>query len=230
MVSSATPPKNPFSAIGGLFKSPREIIAGAFASTFSTTLGTMACLVLNHLLDQHRSAKYKLQAEAGKVVAFEIKPVRLALRVNEKGYFQASRAVSGVEAPVDTEIAMDWADLAGAVRAPGSAGRKARISGDMDFAQVVAGVIMDLQWDPEHDLARIIGDAQAIWVMNSLTAVGTSLQDVVARFKSNLREYVVHEKSMTPTSSEFEGFRSDIAQLRDEIARLEKRLEKLGPA
>lgn len=216
--------------LGGLLKSPRDFLSGALVPTLGSTIGTLVSLVLNHLLNQHRSAKFKLQAEAGKVVAFEIKPLRWALRINEEGYFQLSRAVSGVEAPFDTEIAMDWSDLAGVVRAPGSAGRKARISGDLDFAQVVAGVIVDLQWDPEHDLARIIGDAQAIWVMNSLTALGASLQDVIARFKNNLREYVVHEKSMAPTASEFESFRTDIAQMRDEIARLEKRLEKLGPA
>lgn len=230
MVSFVTPPKTPFSMLGGLLKSPRDFLSGALVPTLGSTIGTLVSLVLNHLLNQHRSAKFKLQAEAGKVVAFEIKPLRWALRINEEGYFQLSRAVSGVEAPFDTEIAMDWSDLAGAVRAPGSAGRKARISGDLDFAQVVAGVIVDLQWDPEHDLARIIGDAQAIWVMNSLTALGASLQDVIARFKNNLREYVVHEKSMAPTASEFESFRTDIAQMRDEIARLEKRLEKLGPA
>lgn len=215
--------------LGGLLKSPRDFLSGALVPTLGSSIGTLVSLVLNHLLNQHRSAKFKLQAEAGKVVAFEIKPLRWALRINEEGYFQLSRAASGVQAPFDTEISMDWSDLAGAVRAPGSAGRKARISGDLDFAQVVAGVIVDLQWDPEHDLARIIGDAQAIWVINSLTALGASLQDVVARFKNNLREYVVHEKSMAPTASEFESFRTDIAQMRDEIARLEKRLEKLGP-
>lgn len=73
-----------------------------------------------------------------------------------------------------------------------------------------------------------VGDAQAVWVMNTLSAFGTNARDVVQRFKNNLREYVVHEKSMAPTASEFDAFRGEVNQLRDEVARLEKRLAKLG--
>jgi len=51
---------------------------------------------------------------------------------------------------------------------------------------------------------------------------------LVQRFKSNLREYVVHEKAMAPTASEFDAFRDEVNQLRDELARIEKRLAKLG--
>lgn len=190
---------------------------------------TVFCAVVNHLLDQHRSAKSRLKVEAGKTVAISVAPFLMVLRVNDQGYFQPSRAAQGVEVPEDTRISMEWSDLVGAVSARGQLGRKAQLSGDLDFAQVVASVLSDLQWDPEHDLARVVGDAQAVWIMNSLSALGTSLQDVVTRFKSNLREYVVHEKSMAPTASEMDAFRQDVESLRDELARLDKRLQRIEP-
>lgn len=207
-------------AAGGLLSAPLALM--------SATVTQMACLVLNHLLDQQRSSKSKLQKESGKVLDLNILPVQLKLRVNDQGYFQASSSSNGVAAPADTKISMQWADLIGSVSNPNSMSRKAAIEGDMDFAQTVSTVINDLSWDPERDLARVVGDAQAVWVMNTLAALGTNARDVVQRFKSNLREYVVHEKSMTPTASEFDAFRGEVNQMRDELARLEKRLAKLG--
>lgn len=218
---SAGQPKGDASS-GGFLSFPLNML--------SATVSQMVCLVLNHLLDQQRSSKTKLQKEAGKVLALDIAPMQLRLRVNDQGYFQPSSAANGIAAPADTRIAMQWADLIGSVSNPNSMSRKAAIEGDMDFAQTVSTVINDLSWDPERDLARVVGDAQAVWVMNTLSALGTNAKDVVQRFKNNLREYVVHEKSMTPTASEFDAFRGEVNQLRDELARLEKRLAKLDQA
>ncbi|WP_334118689.1 ubiquinone biosynthesis accessory factor UbiJ [Limnobacter sp.] len=216
---SAGPSKS-LAAAGGLLSAPLGLMSGAVTQ--------MVCLVLNHLLDQQRSSKFKLQKEAGKVLGLSILPMQLKLRVNDQGYFQPSTASNGVAAPADTQISMQWADLIGSVSNPNAMSRKAAIEGDMDFAQTVSTVINDLSWDPERDLARVVGDAQAVWVMNTLSAFGTNARDVAQRFKNNLREYVVHEKSMTPTASEFDAFRGEVNQLRDELARLEKRLAKLG--
>lgn len=202
-------------------------LASMPAAILSSTLSKSVSLVLNHLLDQQRSSKTKLQREAGKVLAISVKPVQIVLRVSDQGYFQTTSPVNGIQTPIDTEIGMQWADLIGSVSKPGSAARKASIQGDMDFAQVVSAVINDLSWDPERDLARVVGDAQAVWIMNTLAALGTNAKDVVARFKSNLRDYMVHEKSMAPTHSEFDAFRNDVGRLRDELARLEKRIAKL---
>lgn len=194
---------------------------------FAETLATSASLVLNHLIAQQRTTSEKLAREAGKVVVFQVAPVRIGLRVTSEGYFQTSRQTGNVVAPADTEITMQWSDLAGSLSAPSSVARKARIQGDMDFAQTVSSAIMDLHWDAEHDLSRIVGDAQAVWIMNSLNTFGLSLKDLFNRFKSSLREYAVFEKGMAPTADEFESFRSGVSNLRDDLARLEKRLAKM---
>lgn len=191
-------------------------------------LSQMICLVLNHLLDQQRNSKTRLQKEAGKVLGLSIMPMQFKFRINDQGYFQPTSDSPANPVHFDTRISMQWSDLISSVSNPNAMARKAAIEGDLDFAQTVSTVINDLSWDPERDLARVVGDAQAVWIMNTLAALGTNTQDVVQRFKSNLREYVVHEKSMTPTASEFDAFRQELGQLRDEIARLEKRVTRLG--
>jgi ubiquinone biosynthesis accessory factor UbiJ len=208
------------SAALGLFSMP--------AALMSATITQMLALVLNHLLAQQRSSKNRLQREAGKVIRIQIEPMSFSFRVTDEGYFKPSSTHNGVQAAADTTIAMQWADLIGSVSNPSSMSRKANIGGDMDLAQTVSTVINDLSWDPERDLARVLGDAQAVWVMNTVAATGTNVKDLAQRFKSNLREYVVHEKALTPTVSEFDDFRADIGRLRDELARIEKRIAKLG--
>ena len=78
-------------AAGHLFSAPLNLM--------SATVTQTVCLVLNHLLDQQRSSKTKLQKEAGKVLVLGIAPMQLQLRVNDQGYFQASVPSNGVAAP-----------------------------------------------------------------------------------------------------------------------------------
>ncbi|MDX1669947.1 MAG: hypothetical protein R3194_11050, partial [Limnobacter sp.] len=132
-----------------------------------------------------------------------------------------------VRAPADTTIQIDWADLVGSLSAPSTISKRASLSGDMDFAQTVSSAILDLHWDPENDLARVVGDAQAVWIMNSLSQAGISLKDLLARLKNNLREYAVFEKELTPSADEFDEFKRGVNTLRDDLARLEKRLKKM---
>ena len=200
---------------------PVQFLSRAIAGTVS--------LVLNHLIALQPLCQKRLQKEAGKRVLVSVAPVQLELQVTEQGFFQVDLNTGDSDRrAVDTHISMRWSDLAGSVGPPSSISRKAKVEGDMDFAQAISAVINDLSWDPERDLVKIIGDAQAVWVMNALSATGTSLKDVFTRFQNNLREYVVHEKSMTPTAGEFDEFCSDVNALRDELARLEKRIRTLG--
>lgn len=196
-------------------------------SVLSDTLSTSAALVLNHLIAQQPSTSERLSKEAGKVVLFDVSPIKVALRVTHEGYFQTSRQSKTVMAPVDTEIRIDWADLVGSVSSPSGIGKRAHISGDMDFAQAVSATFFDLHWDPENDLARIVGDAQAVWIMNSLNHLGVSLKDLLSRLKSNLREYAVFEKEIIPSADEFNKFKQGVSALRDDLARLEKRMQKM---
>lgn len=75
-----------------------------------------------------------------------------------------------------------------------------------------------------------MGDVPAVWITQVVSSAGISLHDSVGRFQSNLREYLVHEQGMVPTVREFASFREHIGQLRDDLARLEKRIHKLQAA
>jgi ubiquinone biosynthesis protein UbiJ len=197
-------------------------------SLISAPVTQILCWVLNHLLDQQPTSQSRMQKESGKTLVLVIAPVKLKFWVNEQGHFQPIALNQSADDSVDTQITLEWADLIGSVSKPSAVSRKAVIEGNMNFAQTVSIVINDLSWDSERDLAQIVGDEQAVWIMNALSALGTNARDVLQRFKSSLHEYVVYEQSMTPTEEEFNSFCCEISQLRDDLARLEKRLSKLS--
>lgn len=134
----------PFSSLLGLSQ-----WAGGLVSSggVSQAAAFVACKVLNHLLAQQRFSADRLAQHAGKVVQFEVSPWVIALRVDAQGFVeeQAARCTS------NACIAMDWAEVLGAIKAPAAAGKKARISGDIDFAQTLAAVLGTLRWDAEQD-------------------------------------------------------------------------------
>lgn len=214
----------PFSQFAAQLKS----VSAAPSAALSALVSKSACLVINHLLNQHPEFKTRLAAEHSKVLRVSVESIHMLFAVDAQGYFQAVVDQPNETTQADTEIAMQWADLIGAVRSPKSVAKKASIRGDLDFAQALSHVFTHLSWDHEADLARVVGDVQAVWIVNALSAVGTNVKDVFGRFKDNLRDYVVHEQSMTPTPSEFDAFRHELAVLRDDLARLEKRVARLG--
>lgn len=61
---------------------------------------------------------------------------------------------------------------------------------------------------------------------------GETLRDQLRRFLDrsleDSSEYLQEEARWLPASSEFEAFEADLAELRDEVARLEARVERLG--
>jgi ubiquinone biosynthesis protein UbiJ len=210
------------------FAAQLKSVAAVPSAALSTLVSKSACLIINHLLTQHPEFKQRLVAEQGKVLRVSVEPVQMLFGIDHQGFFQAQVDEPNTTTQADTEISMQWADLVGVVRSPRSVVKKASIRGDLDFAQVLSHVFTNLSWDHEADLARVLGDVQAVWVVNGLSAVGTNVKDVLGRFKDNLRDYVVHEQAMTPTPSEFDAFRHDLAVLRDDLARLEKRITRLG--
>jgi len=107
--------------------------------------------------------------------------------------------------------------------------RQARISGDAHFAESLGFVLRKLEWDAEEDLARVVGDPLAHRLHASALGVLGWLRRTALNGGENLREYLVEEARISPPRMELDDFGRDLAQLRDALARLEKRVDRLSP-
>jgi ubiquinone biosynthesis protein UbiJ len=182
-----------------------------------------AAVFINHLLRGASWARDELKPFAGRTARFDIAPFLLSLTVLESG-----------------EIAPAAADAAPAVTArltPGlmlrlAAGdeavwREFDIAGDTDFASAIHHVARNLRWDVEEDLSRVFGDIAAHRMAEAgrtFRRWGEQAADNTAR---SFAEYWTEEQPLIATRRDLDEFGRAVDQLRDDTARVEKRVEHL---
>ena len=180
-----------------------------------------AILALNHVLARSSWATARLAPFAGREAMFLMPPLRLQLLVKPDGLFAI-----GLGKP-DVEIALPPETPLLALQSTERAIRQARISGSVEFADTLGFVLRHLSWDIEEDLSRLVGDIAAHRMAKTLRALTAWQKQAAFNLAENATEYLRDETGTLPSPSEISGFSNDVDRLRDDVARLEKRLRRL---
>ncbi|CAM2140773.1 ubiquinone biosynthesis protein UbiJ [Pararobbsia alpina] len=199
---------------------------------------------INHLLAREAWAREKLTPYAGRRARVAFPLGNLDLEVQPDGLFgpvapMLASAHEGDAATTsgqreretqafDVTIAVE-AGAAPAFLSGGQAGamKHVRIEGDAEFATALGYLAEHLRWEPEEDLARLIGDAGAY-------RAATLARDVAERAKrtgrnliESVAEFLLDEDPQLVRRGELDTLTRDLTRTRDDQARLEKRLERL---
>lgn len=181
---------------------------------------------LNHVLQQAPWAQARLRPFGGQQVLLTMPPfsLQLGIDVAEGGaVFGPARTASAPEVsitlPADAPLR-----LAGN---PESVFAAARIEGSADLAEAIAFVFRNLRWHPADDLAPWIGDIAA----NRLVRTGEQLlaqgKTAASNLAANFSEALVQDNALLPARHEHRLFCDATDSLRDDLARLEKRIARL---
>jgi len=109
-----------------------------------------------------------------------------------------------------------------------AAWKEIEVAGDTEFAQAVNYVARNLQWDLEEDLSRLFGDVAAHRMAEAgrtLSRWGGQSAENVGR---SLAEYWTEEAPLIARARDVADFNRAVDALRDDVARLEKRVEPLS--
>src|SRR5262245_58701473 len=101
------------------------------------------------------------------------------------------------------------------------------IEGPADLAGAVDELFRKLGWDFEEDLSRVFGDVVAHRLASGGKALATWQGEALQRLAENLAEYWTEEQPLLARPSEMERFRREVDALAGDLARLEKRIERL---
>ena len=179
--------------------------------------------VLNHLLTAEGWALARLKPFAGAHARFDVGPLSWSFAVEHDGSLRPCEAGHEpqvtIRLPDDTPVRL-LVDRSSIFQA-------ARIAGAADFAEALGFVAKNLRWDAEADLARLIGDVPARRIHLEAHAAIECKRDMVTRLAANLTEFVVDEEGLVVRPPSISGFCSDVDRLRDDLARLEKRVSRL---
>jgi ubiquinone biosynthesis accessory factor UbiJ len=179
--------------------------------------------LLGHLLARNGWAREKLAPFAGRRAHLALGGMAVDFVIGDDGQIAACAEA----ADADVRLELPATALTQLPDGPDALFRQARISGDAHFAETLGFVLRNLEWDAEEDLARVVGDPLAHRLHQGARQVGAWGKQAAQNLVENLREYAIDEARITPPRPELDRFGRDVATLRDDLARLGKRIDRL---
>ena len=99
------------------------------------------------------------------------------------------------------------------------------VSGDAEFAAAINHIARHLRWDVEEDLSRVVGDIAAHRMAETGRKIAHWGQQGADNLARSFAEYWTEERPLLARRADVDQFVREVDVLRDDLARLEKRIE-----
>jgi ubiquinone biosynthesis protein UbiJ len=181
------------------------------------------CFLLNRLLAAEPWARERLAPFAGEAVELRAPLLpKLRFSILAGGMVEAGGAEPGLVMVMKPEI------LAALARGEEHALRAVDVQGNARLAAEVLVLARHLRWDAEEDLSRLLGDAAAHRLAQAGRAFAAWHLDAAARLAAAFADYATDERRMLVRRADLDALADSLGALRDSIARLDKRIERLA--
>ena len=178
----------------------------------------------NHLLGQASWARERLRPFAGRTARFALTPLEGAFCITPDGL---AGAPDPTVEQADVTVTLPATAPLLALQGIDVLMRGVRIEGAVDVAEAVGFVLRNLRWDAEDDLSRLVGDIAAHRLVGGAQQLFAWQQQAARNLAENLAEYFTEESPLIARRDEVRAFSAEVDILRDDIARLQKRVERL---
>jgi ubiquinone biosynthesis protein UbiJ len=101
------------------------------------------------------------------------------------------------------------------------------IEGDIDLGQRFQDILRHMDIDWEERLSYLVGDVAAHKLGNVARSVFAWGRQTALSLQDNMGEYLKFESNSLPARFEIEQFQHDVDTLRDDVERLEARMQRL---
>jgi len=181
------------------------------------------CFFVNRLLDSEPWARERLARFPGETI--ELVPLPLPpLRVT---ILEDGRLEAGGETPALT-LQVGPGALIALARGEEEFLRAVEIKGNARLAQEIASLARHLRWDVEEELSRVFGDVAAHRIAGAARSFAEWQIDAARRVTGAAADFLAEEARILVRRDEQAGHARAVADLRDALARLEKRIERLA--
>ena len=178
---------------------------------------------INHLLAPASWARDRLAPHTGRRALLRVEPFELSFMVQPDGFLAATDTVEAPDVTLSIPMSAipDFAD-----GDSGKAMNAVRIEGNAEFADALGFVFRHLRWDAEEDLSRVTGDILAHRIVLAAKAAKAAQVRAWKAVGGNLVEYFTEEEKLLVTGAALDAHRDELARLRDDLARLDKRIDR----
>ncbi len=188
---------------------------------------------INHLLRAEPWARAQLAPHVNKTLHVVVQPFTIKLSVAPDGSVARASASAAPDTTVTLPSSAILRFLTGGGRGdePGRGNdglmRDMRLEGDADFAHAASMLVRHLRWDVEEDLSTLVGDAAAHRVVATARSAGNEIKRTHEKVAGGITEYLLEENPQLVRPRAVQLLADGVRKLRDDIARLEKRLDRL---
>ena len=184
---------------------------------------------LQHLTNQNNWSRQQLIGFAGKVVAFDFTLIKANLIILEDGSLAiCGESFSNQSAAPDATIYLPPSLALRLLANDEAAKMQIKIDGDTHLATEFSKVLQNMRWDVEEDLSHFVGDIAASKIGAVSQAAYASAKTQSVNLTEMLSEFWQEEKPIIAKKRHVENFNAEVDTLRSDVARFEKRLEKLA--
>lgn len=184
--------------------------------------------VLNRAISLDPESREQLHQLSDKVIAIELEQLnwRIVMRIDE----HRIRLVTNFDGDADATIRGTPTALAqmGLNKDKDPASSSVSFSGDPELGQRFQTIINRFEIDWEGELAKLTGDVIAHQVGNTARHFFGWLKNAGSSLEQTAADYVRHETRSAVGSDELNRFCNDVDVLRNDVARLEQRIQKLS--
>ena len=100
------------------------------------------------------------------------------------------------------------------------------INGDVAVAQKFQKLFEMIKPDIEEELSHIVGDVMANNIVKFSKKTGDWMLNTRDILQENIKEYLQEEIKLMPSKYEFNFFSKEVSKIRDDIERLEKKINE----
>lgn len=179
--------------------------------------------VFNHLLGNAPWARLKIMQHAGKRVELIIFPVHLHFEIDQDGWMRHTYSHAA-----DATIRLQPLRALRIALGDAAATHNIDISGDTQLAASFGNLLLNLDWDAEADLARLVGNMAAHQLMQAVQQIRRGMRIGVEETTTTMMEYATEESPLLAKRQNITNFIAEIDTLRDGHARLLKRIELIA--
>jgi len=185
---------------------------------------SLSAATLNHLLSQSGWALARLAKFAGKTARFNIAPFSFAYTVQDDGTLRS--AVEDAIADASCNISPSL--LPRLALKDESAFAQIQSSGNAALLAEIFYLSRNLRWDAAEDISRVTGDIAAERLVKLADSAQQQIRSSAQSLAEAVAEYWTEERPLVAKSTHINSFVQQVDALRDDVARLEQRINRIS--
>ncbi len=190
-------------------------------------LKPIATRFLQHICSQNQWSKPYLVPFAGKVIQFYFALAKANIIILEDGSLAIAGENSSETYAPEASIYAPPSLLLRMMAGDEAAKMQFKVAGDTHLATEFSKVLQNMRWDVEEDLSHFTGDIAANKMGDATKKIFSTAKKQAADTAEMLSEYWQEEKNILAKKRHVESFNSQVDTLVSDVARFEKRLQKI---